>query len=157
MLQEQIDGQTRRCAAVHSVITTITLLLNTLRFILFSGLSKTAVPARAMFVKAADNLLALGWLPKCEISPKNRTKPASQRHTIECKGFRQDQHMAPSLIERASGADGGPGRAGRSRRAGRTRRLERDDFEAKRNAARDADPMFVQRLADAKRQTPLAR
>ncbi len=31
------------------------------------------------------------------------------------------------------------------------------DFEAKRNAARDADPMFVQRLADAKRQTPLAR
>ena len=29
------------------------------------------------------------------------------------------------------------------------------DFEAKRAAARAADPMFYQKLADAKRQTPL--
>jgi uncharacterized protein (DUF433 family) len=33
----------------------------------------------------------------------------------------------------------------------------RRDFEAKRDAARDADPMFYQKLADAKKQTPLAR
>jgi uncharacterized protein (DUF433 family) len=32
-----------------------------------------------------------------------------------------------------------------------------DDFEATRQAAREADPMFHQKLADAKRQTPLAR
>jgi uncharacterized protein (DUF433 family) len=32
----------------------------------------------------------------------------------------------------------------------------RQDFEAKRKSARDADPMFYQKLADAKRQTPLA-
>ena len=31
------------------------------------------------------------------------------------------------------------------------------DFDAKRNRARRADPMFYQKLADAKRQTPLAR
>jgi uncharacterized protein (DUF433 family) len=31
------------------------------------------------------------------------------------------------------------------------------DFEAKRGTARQADPMFHQKLADAKRQTPLAR
>lgn len=31
------------------------------------------------------------------------------------------------------------------------------DYEAKRAAARAADPMFYQKLADAKRQTPLAR
>lgn len=31
------------------------------------------------------------------------------------------------------------------------------DFEAKREASREADPMFYQKLADAKRQTPLAR
>ncbi len=31
------------------------------------------------------------------------------------------------------------------------------DYEAKRSAARAADPMFYQKLADAKRQTPLAR
>ncbi len=33
----------------------------------------------------------------------------------------------------------------------------RRDFDAKRDAARDADPMFYQKLADAKTQTPLAR
>jgi len=33
----------------------------------------------------------------------------------------------------------------------------RRDFDAKRDAARDADPMFYQKLADAKNQTPLAR
>jgi uncharacterized protein (DUF433 family) len=33
----------------------------------------------------------------------------------------------------------------------------RQDFDAKRRAARDADPMFYQRLAAAKRQMPLAR
>ncbi len=33
----------------------------------------------------------------------------------------------------------------------------RQDFDAKREAARDADPMFYQRLAAAKRQLPLAR
>jgi len=33
----------------------------------------------------------------------------------------------------------------------------RQDFDAKRDAAREADPMFYQKLADAKRQTPLAR
>jgi len=32
---------------------------------------------------------------------------------------------------------------------------QRHDFEAKRTAARAADPMFYQKLADAKRQTPL--
>ena len=31
------------------------------------------------------------------------------------------------------------------------------DFEAKRIAARDADPMFYQKLVDAKKQTPLTR
>jgi uncharacterized protein (DUF433 family) len=31
------------------------------------------------------------------------------------------------------------------------------DYETKRAAARAADPMFYQKLADAKRQTPLAR
>ncbi len=31
------------------------------------------------------------------------------------------------------------------------------DFAAKRDASREADPMFYQRLADAKRQTPHAR
>lgn len=31
------------------------------------------------------------------------------------------------------------------------------DFEVKRDAARDADPMFYQKLADAKKQTPLSR
>jgi uncharacterized protein (DUF433 family) len=35
-----------------------------------------------------------------------------------------------------------------------TRRAE---FEAQREAGRNADPMFYQKLADAKRQTPLAR
>jgi uncharacterized protein (DUF433 family) len=33
----------------------------------------------------------------------------------------------------------------------------RQDFDAKRNAARDADPMLYQKLADAKKQTPLVR
>jgi uncharacterized protein (DUF433 family) len=33
----------------------------------------------------------------------------------------------------------------------------REDFAAARQAARDADPMFYQKLADAKRQTPLTR
>ena len=33
----------------------------------------------------------------------------------------------------------------------------RRDFEAKRDAARDADPMFYQKLNDAKKHTPLAR
>jgi hypothetical protein len=32
----------------------------------------------------------------------------------------------------------------------------RQDFEAKRQAARDADPMLYQRMADAKRLTPFA-
>jgi uncharacterized protein (DUF433 family) len=31
------------------------------------------------------------------------------------------------------------------------------DFEAKRQAARDADPMFYRKLADAKKQTSLTR
>lgn len=34
---------------------------------------------------------------------------------------------------------------------------QRQDFEAKRQAARDADPMFYQKLASARRQVPLAR
>jgi len=33
----------------------------------------------------------------------------------------------------------------------------RQDFAAARQAARDADPMFYQKLADAKKQTPLTR
>ncbi len=33
----------------------------------------------------------------------------------------------------------------------------REDFEAKRESARAADPMFYQKLADAKKQTPLSR
>jgi uncharacterized protein (DUF433 family) len=33
----------------------------------------------------------------------------------------------------------------------------RRDFDARRASARDADPMFYQKLADAKRQTPLTR
>lgn len=33
----------------------------------------------------------------------------------------------------------------------------RQDFGAARQAARDADPMFYQKLADAKKQTPLTR
>jgi uncharacterized protein (DUF433 family) len=33
----------------------------------------------------------------------------------------------------------------------------RQDFSAARQAARDADPMFYQKLADAKKQTPLTR
>jgi len=33
----------------------------------------------------------------------------------------------------------------------------RQDFAAARKAARDADPMFNQKLAEAKKQTPLAR
>ena len=33
----------------------------------------------------------------------------------------------------------------------------RQDFETKRQAARSADPMFYQKLADARRQTPLVR
>jgi len=33
----------------------------------------------------------------------------------------------------------------------------RQDFAAKREAARSADPMFYQKLADAKKQTPLLR
>jgi uncharacterized protein (DUF433 family) len=33
----------------------------------------------------------------------------------------------------------------------------RKDFAAARQAARDADPMFYQKLAEAKKQTPLAR
>lgn len=33
----------------------------------------------------------------------------------------------------------------------------RRDFDAKRDAARDVDAMFYQKLADAKKQTPLAR
>jgi uncharacterized protein (DUF433 family) len=35
--------------------------------------------------------------------------------------------------------------------------LRRQDFDAARQAARDADPMFYQKLAEAKRQTPLTR
>ena len=31
------------------------------------------------------------------------------------------------------------------------------DFDAKREASRNADPMFYQKLVDAKKQTPLAR
>jgi len=34
---------------------------------------------------------------------------------------------------------------------------QRQDFEAKRAAARAADPMFYQKLADARKQTPLVR
>jgi uncharacterized protein (DUF433 family) len=34
---------------------------------------------------------------------------------------------------------------------------QQQDYEGKRAAARAADPMFYQKLADAKRQTPLAR
>src|SRR2546426_8672041 len=33
----------------------------------------------------------------------------------------------------------------------------KQDFDAARQAARDADPMFYQKLADAKKQTPLTR
>ena len=33
----------------------------------------------------------------------------------------------------------------------------RQDFAAVRQAARDADPMFYQKLAEAKKQTPLTR
>ena len=33
----------------------------------------------------------------------------------------------------------------------------RQDFDAARQAARDADPMFYQKLADAKKHTPLTR
>lgn len=33
----------------------------------------------------------------------------------------------------------------------------REDFAAARQAARDADPMFYQKLAKAKKQTPLTR
>ena len=33
----------------------------------------------------------------------------------------------------------------------------RQDFDTARQAARDADPMFYQKLADAKKHTPLAR
>jgi len=33
----------------------------------------------------------------------------------------------------------------------------REDFAAARQAARDADPMFYQKLAEAKKQTPLTR
>lgn len=35
--------------------------------------------------------------------------------------------------------------------------LQEQDYDAKREAARAADPMFYQKLADAKRQTPLVR
>jgi uncharacterized protein (DUF433 family) len=35
--------------------------------------------------------------------------------------------------------------------------LRRQDFDAARQVARDADPMFYQKLAEAKRQTPLTR
>lgn len=34
---------------------------------------------------------------------------------------------------------------------------QRQDFEAKRVEARAADPMFYQKLADARKRTPLAR
>ena len=34
---------------------------------------------------------------------------------------------------------------------------QEQDYEAKRAAARAADPMFYQKLADAKKQSPLAR
>ena len=33
----------------------------------------------------------------------------------------------------------------------------KQDFDAARQAARDADPMFYQKLTDAKKQTPLTR
>ena len=33
----------------------------------------------------------------------------------------------------------------------------RQDFDAARQAARDADPMFYQKLSDAKKHTPLTR
>ena len=33
----------------------------------------------------------------------------------------------------------------------------REDFDAARQAARNADPMFYQKLADAKKHTPLTR
>ena len=33
----------------------------------------------------------------------------------------------------------------------------RQDFDAARHAARDADPMFYQKLTDAKKHTPLTR
>lgn len=33
----------------------------------------------------------------------------------------------------------------------------RDDFDAARQAARNADPMFYQKLTDAKKHTPLTR
>ena len=33
----------------------------------------------------------------------------------------------------------------------------RSEFDAKRESARAADPMFYQRLADAKKQTPITR
>jgi uncharacterized protein (DUF433 family) len=33
----------------------------------------------------------------------------------------------------------------------------RRDYDEKREAARNADPMFYQKLADAKRQTPIVR
>jgi len=35
--------------------------------------------------------------------------------------------------------------------------VQEQDYDAKREAARAADPMFYQKLADAKRQTPLVR
>ena len=35
--------------------------------------------------------------------------------------------------------------------------VRRQDFEATREAARDADPMFYQKLADAKKHIPLVR
>ena len=39
----------------------------------------------------------------------------------------------------------------------RYREGRRQDFDAARQAARDADPMFYQKLTDAKKQTPLTR
>jgi len=35
--------------------------------------------------------------------------------------------------------------------------VQEQDYDAKREASRAADPMFYQKLADAKRQSPLAR
>jgi uncharacterized protein (DUF433 family) len=36
-------------------------------------------------------------------------------------------------------------------------KAQEEDYEAKRTAARASDPMFYQKLADAKRQSPIVR
>ena len=81
MLPEQIGGQNSPMRRHHPATRPITLIHNILRCVVVPGLSETSVPARGMFVKAADNLRAPGWAARSDFAAKTATQTSDHKVT----------------------------------------------------------------------------